>query len=58
LVTFPPAIADELDNFEYVYTPTGVKYAAPEGLHDDCVMALGLAVSIHTNAPRPRVRFI
>lgn len=44
-VRFPQIVADELENFEYVYIPTGVKYAAPEGLHDDCVMALALAVS-------------
>lgn len=44
-VRFPQPVADELANFEYVYTPSGVKYAAPEGLHDDCVMALALAVS-------------
>jgi hypothetical protein len=37
-------IRAELDNFEYVYTRTGVKYSAPEGYHDDCVIALALAV--------------
>lgn len=37
-------IKAELDNFEYVYTRTGVRYSAPEGFHDDCVMALALAV--------------
>lgn len=43
-ITFPEGhIADELNNFEYVFTRTGVKYAAPSGLHDDCVMALALA---------------
>lgn len=44
-VRFPDGqIAAELETFEYEYTRTGVRYAAPEGLHDDCVMALALAV--------------
>jgi hypothetical protein len=38
-------IRAELDQFEYVYSRTGVKYSAPEGQHDDCVCALALAVS-------------
>lgn len=39
------AIIDELNNFEFSYTKTGgVKYSAPEGFKDDCVMALALAV--------------
>lgn len=37
-------IVNELDVFTYEYSRTGVKYTAPDGLHDDCVMALGLAV--------------
>lgn len=36
-------IKDELENFEFEYTRTGVRYTAPEGLHDDCVCALALA---------------
>lgn len=36
-------IKDELDEFEFQYTRTGVRYSAPDGLHDDCVMALALA---------------
>lgn len=44
-ITYPEGpIVNELQMFEYVYTRTGVRYSAPEGLHDDCVMALGLAV--------------
>lgn len=44
-VFFPKGpITAELENFEYEYTRTGVRYSAPEGFHDDCVMALGLAV--------------
>ena len=37
-------LIDELESFEFVYTRTGVKYSAPEGVHDDCVCALALAV--------------
>ena len=37
-------IRQELDTFEYVYTRTGVIYSAPEGLHDDAVCALALAI--------------
>lgn len=44
-VGFPDGpIKSELQLFEYLYTRTGVKYSAPEGYHDDCVMALALAV--------------
>jgi hypothetical protein len=44
LINFPEGvIVDELSNFEYVYTNTGVKYSAPSGLHDDAVCALALA---------------
>jgi hypothetical protein len=34
---------DELESFEYLYTRTGVKYSAPDGMHDDIVCALALA---------------
>lgn len=44
LITFPEGvITDELNNFEYVFTRTGVRYSAPAGLHDDAVCALALA---------------
>ena len=42
-------IVTELEAFSYEYTRTGVRYSAPGGLHDDCVMALGLAVHARTN---------
>lgn len=46
-VSFPDGpIRAELELFEYVYTKTGVRYSAPEGYHDDCVMALALAVEM------------
>ena len=37
-------ITTELEQFEYDHRPAGVRYSAPSGLHDDCVMALALAV--------------
>ena len=50
-ITFPEGfITDELSNFEYEYTKTGVKYTAPNGLHDDCVCALALAWDLHKSA--------
>ncbi len=36
-------VKSECESFEFEYTRTGVKYSAPEGLHDDCVCALALA---------------
>ena len=37
-------IKGELDTFGYEYAAHGVRYSAPDGLHDDCVMSLALAV--------------
>lgn len=43
-IAFPEGpITAELNIFEYEFTATGVKYSAPNGFHDDCVMALALA---------------
>jgi hypothetical protein len=43
-VRFPEGpISIELLSIEYEWTRLGVRYAAPPGLFDDCVMALGLA---------------
>ena len=43
-ITFPEGhITNELEIFEYNYSAQGVKYSAPQGFHDDCVMALALA---------------
>ncbi len=43
-IAFPEGqIVDELSNFEFEYTRSGVRYSAPTGLHDDCVCALALA---------------
>jgi len=43
--------ATELKAFEMTSTPSGlVKYAAPSGYHDDCVMSLALAASAARDA--------
>jgi hypothetical protein len=34
---------DEMEAFEFVYSRTGVRYSAPEGVHDDTVNSLALA---------------
>lgn len=44
-------IVSELEAFEYEYTRTGVRYTAPEGMHDDCVVSLSLAVYGKNNRP-------
>jgi hypothetical protein len=49
----PGNIRRELEIFEYEYTRTGVRYSAPEGFNDDCVMALALAVMHRTHARLP-----
>jgi len=44
-ISFPDGpIRTELEAFEYEYTRGGVRYSAPDGMHDDCVDALALAV--------------
>jgi hypothetical protein len=56
-VTIPegPLVA-ELESFEYEYTASGVRYSAPDGLHDDGVCALALAVAAMTHPQHVRVR--
>jgi hypothetical protein len=47
LIIFPfiTELVDELEAFTYEVTDFGnVRYTAPEGLHDDSVMSLGLAI--------------
>lgn len=47
VLTLPdePTLLNEMEAFEMTALPSGsVRYAAPEGEHDDCVMALGLAL--------------
>ena len=57
-VRFPdgPLVA-ELEAFGYEYTKSGVRYSAPDGLHDDGVCALALAVQARS-APLPRSRML
>jgi hypothetical protein len=45
-----------LETFEYEFTRIGVRYTAPDGLHDDCVCALALAVEHFRPGITPRVR--
>lgn len=57
-VSFPEGpIVDELMLFEYEYTRTGVRYSAPEGMHDDCVCALALAVESMRKHPSGEIGF-
>jgi hypothetical protein len=43
-ISYPEGvIVNELEVFEYQFAANGVKYSAPSGFHDDCVMALALA---------------
>lgn len=53
LIRFPdlPELLVELQIFEYERTPSGhIQYSAPEGAHDDEVMALALAVKAWRDA--------
>jgi hypothetical protein len=54
-ITIPdgPLVA-ELESYTYEYTKTGVRYTAPQGLHDDGVCALALAVQARS-VPRARL---
>ena len=48
----------ELEAFEYEYRGRSVYYSAPEGLHDDGVCALALAVhQVRARAPEPHWAF-
>jgi hypothetical protein len=45
-ITFPSGwLVNELESFQYEYYAGGVRYSAPEGLHDDGVCALALCDS-------------
>jgi hypothetical protein len=46
-------IRQELEQFEFNITRTGVTYSAPEGYFDDCVCALALAKMAMTTTPQP-----
>lgn len=51
-------IRNELDEFEYVFSRTGVKYSAPEGMHDDCVMALAMCWALYDATPATEGAFV
>lgn len=51
IVITDPTTLSEMESFEYEYTRTGVRYTAPVGMHDDCVIALALANYARNNAP-------
>jgi hypothetical protein len=56
-ITFPSGIiTQELEVFEYQYHSGGVRYSAPSGFHDDCVMALALA-NMHVNQYRNKGKY-
>ena len=58
-IRFPEGvIVDELMQFTFLYTRTGVIYTAPAGLHDDCVCGLALANQHFRDGGAPRVRWI
>lgn len=51
-----PVLIDELQAYEGTRMPSGmIRYGAPEGMHDDTVMALAFAWSGVTGAPGPGV---
>lgn len=55
-VLFPEGpLQNELESFEYEYTRSGVRYSAPEGLHDDCVIALALAWRAYCSTSHSRL---
>jgi hypothetical protein len=47
-------LQSELESYTYDLSPSGlIRCNAPEGLHDDCVVALALAAGEIKNAPQP-----
>ena len=59
-ITIPPepVLIGELETYGYKLTPMGnVQYGAPEGLHDDCVSSLCLAVwQLHGKAKKEIIK--
>lgn len=52
LIPDEPVITAELKAFGYELTPHGnIRYKAPDGMHDDCVIAMALAAYGLINAP-------
>lgn len=59
-ITYPdvPVLVNELQLFGYTVSPGGViRYTAPEGYHDDCVIALALA-AWPLQQPKPNASFL
>ncbi|MES2875304.1 MAG: hypothetical protein V4708_16385 [Bacteroidota bacterium] len=50
VVTGTGRVRHQLEQFEMTYTRTGISYSAPEGEHDDDVIALALAWHKHKTA--------
>lgn len=48
-------LVNELESFEFEYSANGVRYSAPEGMHDDGVCALALAVRMRAEAAGMRL---
>lgn len=50
----------EMESFEYEYTRTGVRYSAPQGMHDDTVMGAALAWRCYSTARMnvPQIRML
>lgn len=58
-VRFPDGpIRAELESMEYEHTASGVRYASPDGSHDDCVMGLALAVRKQDKAQNAPQAFV
>lgn len=48
-----PVLMNEFDLYEFTPTKTGrIRYGAPEGYHDDCIMSVGLALHALRNGRR------
>lgn len=45
----PGVMQDEMESFEFEYSQSGVRYSAPDGMHDDTVCSLALAVQSKNN---------
>jgi hypothetical protein len=51
-----PVLVNELQSYEMERLPSGLlRYSAPEGLHDDCVMSLALAWSEVVTPDEPQM---
>lgn len=60
-VSYPPdpVLMGELESFTYEELPSGkFRYSAPDGMHDDCVIALALAVWGRNRSSGPVVEFV